>query len=97
MLQNVKKVTNDEIHDFYKNYVTRCTDDSYSKEIIEVKSESETRAIVFAKIKNNTPIPDGARPDVEDIKTREKGKNYKYVLEKDSEGWKVVQVYAANE
>jgi hypothetical protein len=37
-----------------------CTEDLYEREIQEVKAESETRAIVFATIKNVTPIPPGA-------------------------------------
>ena len=70
-----------------------CPTDAYSRDIQEVKAESETRAVVFATIKNVTPIPQGAEPDESDKKYRADGFRFKYVLEKTSDGWKIAQVF----
>lgn len=74
-----------------------CIEDLFEREIQEVKTESETRAIVFAKIKNVTPIPAGAEPGEYDKEWRRDGFRYKYLVEKASDGWKVSQVYRFNE
>lgn len=55
--------------------------------------ESETRAVVFANIKNTTPIPEGAEPDENEKKYRADGFRFKYVVEKASDGWKISQVF----
>lgn len=72
---------------------TMCSIDVYSRDIQEVKMESETRALVFALIKNISPPPLGADPDEHDSKSRQDGSRFKYVLEKTSQGWKVSQVF----
>lgn len=72
----------------------QCTLRTYSREITEVKVESETRAIVLAKIKATTPIPPDATPDDRDLKYRAEGFPYKYVLEKVGKDWKIAQVYS---
>lgn len=71
-----------------------CGVNTYSREITEVKVESETRAIVLAKIKATTPIPAGATPDADDLKRRAEGQAYKYLVEKVGNEWKVAQVYS---
>lgn len=70
-----------------------CSKISYSREIAEVKVESDTRAVVLAKIKATTPIPPGGEPDADDVKRREQGFPYKYVLEKVGKDWKIAQIY----
>lgn len=97
MLQNVKQVSNGAMLEYYKKNAHKCNYSTYSKEILEVKLESETRAIVFAKIKNITPIPEGYKLDVDELKSRDIGEKYKYLLEKDSQGWKVVQAFTLSE
>jgi hypothetical protein len=74
-----------------------CREDRYSREIQEVKTESETRAIVFALVKNTTPIPPGAEPDDLDKGFRRDGFRFKYVLEKSESGWKLSQVFKYEE
>lgn len=74
-----------------------CLEDVYERDIQEVKTESETRAVAFVKIKNITPIPSGAEPDEYDKQYRKDGFRFKYLLEKSSEGWKVSQVYKYDE
>jgi hypothetical protein len=71
-----------------------CAPQTYSREIVEVKVESDTRAIVLAKIKATTPIPSGATPDADDLKKREEGFPYKYLLEKVGSEWKIAQIYS---
>lgn len=70
-----------------------CTPETFEREIQEVKTESETRAVVFAKIRNITPIPAGTDPSPEDRKNRADGYRYRYLLEKSAQGWKVSAVY----
>lgn len=65
--------------------------DVYLREILEVKVETDTRAIAFAKITNITPTE--VIPTEEEKKTREKGGRYKYLIEKVEGEWKVSQVY----
>lgn len=71
-----------------------CELESYAREIVEVKVESETRAVVLAKIKPTTQIPAGVTPDAEDMKRRGEGTLYKYLLEKVGSDWKIAQVYS---
>lgn len=72
---------------------TVCELEVFERDLQEVKTESETRAIVFAKIKNVTPIPVGAEPSENEKKYRNDGFRFKYLVEKSSDGWKVSQVY----
>jgi hypothetical protein len=71
-----------------------CVHPRFGREIVEVKVESETRAVVLAKIKATTPIPAGATPDEQDLKRRAEGDLYKYVLEKVGKDWKIAQIYS---
>jgi hypothetical protein len=71
--------------------------DNFERDIQEVKTESETRAIVFAKITNVTPLAAGAELDSYDKKWRSEGFRYKYLVEKTSAGWKISQVYRYDE
>jgi hypothetical protein len=67
--------------------------DTYAREILKVQNESETRAIVFAVIKNTTPPSSGAQPTEFDKRLREDGIRFRYVVEKTDKGWKVSQVF----
>lgn len=71
----------------------QCEVDMYSRDIVEVKVESETRAVVLATIKATTPIPAGATPAEHELKNRAEGYRYKYVLEKVGSVWKIAQIY----
>lgn len=77
--------------------VALCAPETFDREIQEVKSESETRSVIFAKIRNTSPIPAGADPSPDERKTRADGYRYKYLLEKTAAGWKVSAVYRFNE
>lgn len=75
---------------------SQCSKQTYSRDIEEVKVESETRAVILATIKATTPIPPNAQPDANDIKKRAEGFQYKYVLEKINDAWKIAQIYEYN-
>lgn len=70
-----------------------CDRATYSRDIVEVKVESETRAVVLARIKPSTPIPPGVVLTTDQSKDREKGEQYKYVFEKIGSEWKLAQMY----
>lgn len=81
-----------------KAYFSRSIEQSSSlsklkRKIESVKQETESRAIVVARIMNDDPIPQGVVMSEEDKKNRELGTIFKYVLEKDKDGWKVAEVY----
>lgn len=77
------------------NYLV--TDDSACKltiverEIVEVKQETDTRAVAIARIKNATPTD--IKPTDEQKEKRRVGSLYKYLLEKEGGEWKVSKVY----
>lgn len=64
----------------------------YHREILAVEPESETRATVLARIRNVTPVPPAVVPDEFSARRRAEGDVYRYVFERDAEGWKLVQV-----
>lgn len=68
--------------------------DTYDREIIKVDVQSDTRAVVTARISNSTPPEPGAELSDKDRMSKEAGEGYQYVLErKDSASeWKISQV-----
>jgi hypothetical protein len=66
--------------------------DSYSREIVEVKIESESRAVIIVVVKNTTPVPEGAVPTQDEAKSRSDGDRYRYVMGHDKSGWRVSEV-----
>ena len=65
----------------------------YERNMQEVKVETESRAVAVVTIHNVTPMPAGASQDGQVLAWRNKGKSYKYVLEKDLAGWRVAEIY----
>jgi hypothetical protein len=63
----------------------------YDREIVEVKAESETRAIVIARIRNATPIRAGYTLSETEAGERRDGETVRYVTERFAGGWRVVQ------
>jgi hypothetical protein len=70
------------------------TRDTFSRDIVDVKVETESRAVIIAVIKNTSPIPAGAEPTKLDQEMRAEGERYRYVLEKTQEGWRVAEVWS---
>lgn len=67
--------------------------ETFSRDILEVKVESESRAVIIAVIKNSTPIPPGAELTNWNEKHRINGDRYRYIFEKDQSGWRVAEVW----
>lgn len=65
----------------------------FRRDILEIKNESETRAVVLAKIKNVTPIPNDRKLDEWNKEQREYGLDAKYVIEKTPDGWRMSQAW----
>lgn len=76
----------------YRRAREPATRQSYTREILAVEPESDTRATVLARIRNVTPVPAGAVADEFAARRRAEGDVYRYVFERDSAGWKLVQV-----
>lgn len=74
-----------------------CIPDVFTRDIDEVKAESETRAIVFGTIRNANPVPPGAEADEIEKKWRASGFKFKYLVEKTSGAWKISQVFRYDE
>lgn len=73
-----------------------CGADVYERTIVEVKVESDTRAVALALIKQATPAPANTALTAEQIGERAQGVRYKYVLERVGKDWRVAEVYAVS-
>jgi hypothetical protein len=71
----------------------RCVADDLQRQINEVKAESESRAVIFATVRNLTPIVEGATEYDFSKEQREKGWRYKYVFTKIEGRWLLEEVY----
>ena len=69
------------------------TPETFSRDILEVKVESESRAVIVAVIKNTTPLPAGGEMSKFDEERRRDGERYRYVLEKGQTGWRVSEIW----
>lgn len=65
----------------------------FSRDIVSVSTETESRAVVIAVIRNATPVPEGAEPSKYDEDARRNGDTYRYVLERSSNEWKVAELW----
>jgi hypothetical protein len=64
------------------------------REIREVQTESETRAIVVAHFANKTPIPSSMTLSSDDRERRDFGRDVRYIVEKTPEGWRLTGAYS---
>jgi hypothetical protein len=87
-----KLVAEEEISNWYLQ--TKLVQDSYSREISEVKIESESRAVITTVIKNTSPLPEGAEMDARSLNERIQGERYRYVMGHHKSGWRVSEVYS---
>lgn len=67
--------------------------ETFIRDIVDVKIESESRAVIIASIKNSTPIPAGAELSKLAEQMRSEGDKYKYVLEKSQPGWRIAEIW----
>lgn len=82
-------LTSEAISRFAPNY--QCEKETWKRQIDEVKSESETRAVVFASVWPTSAIPENAEKD--EIEKYKKGTKIKYILEKSQGKWLLTDVY----
>ncbi len=69
------------------------TSQTFGRDILDLKVESESRAIVIAVIKNTSPVPPGAELSKFDEERRRDGERYRYVLEKSGSNWRVSEIW----
>jgi hypothetical protein len=67
--------------------------ETFSRDLIDVKVESDSRAVIVVVIKNSTPIPVGAEMSKFDEQRRRDGERYRYILEKNQSGWRVSEIW----
>ncbi len=76
---------------------TDCTKliQAYPREINEIKTETESRAIALVTIKNVTQVPPDASKSSDNIvKWRTDGEKFRYEMTKIDNGWKIEQIYS---
>lgn len=67
--------------------------ETFLRDIENVDIQSDSRAVVIARIRNSTPIPPGAEVTDYDRGAREKGDRYKYVFGKAGEEWRLAELW----
>ncbi|MCV4343335.1 hypothetical protein [Pseudomonas capsici] len=75
--------------------VIRCPRiDTYDRAIENVQVQSDTRAIVLARVRNVTPPDDGASTSSSEQRIKDVGSEIRYLLERanSSDGWKIMQI-----
>lgn len=68
----------------------------FDRQIVGVRMESQSRAVVTARVRNITPIPRGAIITERDAAIRRDGERYRYIFEKDSTGWRLQQIQSSS-
>jgi hypothetical protein len=66
----------------------------YRREILEVRQETASRAVILGQVLNVSPIPAKAVVSGYEAERRREGELYRYVYEKEPAGWKLSQVYS---
>lgn len=66
----------------------------YDRQIIDIKQESDSRAVITALIRNVTPMPAGMRLEDPYDKQRRDGDRVRFVYEKFADGWKLTQIFS---
>ena len=92
---DVSKISTGELEAALKSRVNNCNKETFEREIRKVKLETETRAIALVTIRNSTPST--AAYTEKEEEERLKGEEYKYLIERSKEGWKIAQVYHYSE
>jgi hypothetical protein len=71
-----------------------CLAESFERSIVKVDVESETRALVYARIVNTTPPEPGSVPTDADAQRKKQGDKYRYTLGRSdkSAGWVITLV-----
>lgn len=92
-----EKIVTPELFGYLTKDTLICERETHDREILEVKVESETRAVIRTRIKITTPIPEGVVLSKSDTEELTKGTLFRYTLEKDEMGWKIARVDRYND
>jgi hypothetical protein len=65
---------------------------TYAREVEAVDMAGPSRALVTAGIRNTTPLPDGAALTIEQQELRAEGQQFRYVLEREGDAWRITQI-----
>jgi len=65
----------------------------YSRSIKSVTYNNALKATAIVRITNVTPIPDNSEPTTDEVERRERGLDYRFVLEKVQDEWKISEVW----
>jgi hypothetical protein len=65
---------------------------TYAREVQAVDSAGPARTLVMAVIRNTTPLAPGAALTHEQEELRAEGQQFRYVLEREGDAWRITQV-----
>lgn len=65
---------------------------TYAREVEAVDMASPSRALVMTVVRNTTPLPEGAALTIEQQELRGEGQQFRYVLEREGDTWRITQV-----
>lgn len=92
-LKEMEELTEGETKKYFSNFQPRPLT-ILSRKIISKVEESTSRVIIVANVKNVTPIPADASPAASDIARREAGQDFKYILEKKNNEWRILEIWS---
>jgi hypothetical protein len=65
----------------------------YSRSIGSVTYHNDSKATAIVRITNITPVPENSEPTTDEIERRKRGLNYRFVLEKEQDKWKISEIW----
>jgi hypothetical protein len=65
----------------------------FSRTVKAESQESPTRVVIIANVRNVTPPPPGVVPTAFQLAERNRGRDYKYVIEKFGDQWKIAEIW----
>jgi len=68
-------------------------EETFDRDILEVKQETPSRAVITVVVRNTTPIPVGAHATEAELRRRERGDRYRYVMEMVGKEWRVAEIW----
>lgn len=75
-----------------------CSPPQYERDIREVRVETQSRAVIVARIRNTTPIPPGAVEDEYTRRSRKNGETYRYIFARGKDRmWKLEDVWSVDD
>ena len=66
---------------------------TFARDIESIDVQTESRALIIARIRNTTPMPVGASIEKFDEERRQNGDLYRYVLERHERSWRIAEIW----